>query len=188
MAPYPGRLIRPGESGDDVRAWQERMRERGWRIGVTGVHDEQSVAVARAFQIEKALGLDGIVGPETWDGAFNLPVTGAHAQPRVTVTLSVNRTGDEIEIAATVTNTGRVTIPANTLTVTVRVVNPLASPDSVEYELLRFETPVTDALTPGQQTFSMGYDRIPARRDPFQADAWVYDATTNHDHDTLSFQ
>ena len=187
MAPYPGRLIHPGESGDDVRAWQERMRERGWRIAITGVHDQQSEAVARAFQMEKALGLDGIVGPETWDGAYNLPVTGG-GHPKVTVSLSVRRTGDEIETAATVTNVGGVAIPANTLTVTVRVVNPLASPGSVEYELLRFVTPVTDALGVGQQTFSMGYDRVPERRDPFQADAWVQDATTTHDPATLSFQ
>jgi len=188
--PFSGRQIGPGESGDDVRVWQERMKERGWRIDVTGVHDEQSVAVASAFQLEKGLRLDGIVGEETWDGAFNLPVTprpgGGHRS--VTVKLYVNRTGDDIEIGAEVTNVGDTVIPANTLTVTVRVVNPLASPDSPEYEIGRFEIPVIDALGKGQKSYQLSYDTVPARRDHFQADAWVYDSSTTYDTDSISFQ
>ena len=188
--PFPGRQIDPGESGDDVRVWQERMKERGWRIDVTGIHDEQSVAVASAFQLEKSLRLDGIVGEETWDGAFNLPVTPGPGggQRNVTVKLYVNRTGDEIEIGAEVTNVGDGAIPANTLTVIVRVVNPLASPESREYEISRFEVPVIDALGKGQKTYQMSYDTVPLRQDQFRADAWVHDGSTTYDSDSLSFQ
>jgi hypothetical protein len=173
------------------------MKDRGWRIEVTGVHDDQSVAVARAFQHEKGLGLDGLVGDETWSGAFDLPVTpgpgrnsgvapgGGH--PKVTVSLSVNRNGDEIELSARVTNVGGVPIAENALTVLIRVVNPLASPDSSEYELARFEMPVL-AIPVGQETFGMAYFNLPLRRDPFNASAWVYDSTMTYDSDDVSFQ
>ncbi len=179
--PFPGRLIHAGESGDDVRAWQERMKERGWRINVTGVHDEQSVAVCSAFQIEKGLGLDGLIGEETWEGAFNLPVTpgpsrgaGTHSVHKdIKVKLYVNRTTDDIEIGAVITNIGDVPIPAHTLTITVRVVNPLASPNGAECEVTRFETPVIEALGVGKEIYQMFYDVVPLRRDPFQAEAWV---------------
>ena len=191
--PFPGRLINPGDSGDDVREWQERMKERGWRINVTGVHDDQSVAVCRAFQLGKGLGLDGQIGDETWTGAFDLPVTpgpggGGGGSPKITVKLRVNRTGDDIEVGAVVTNVGSVAVPANTLTVLVRVVNPLASPDSSEYVLARFETPLVDPLAVGKELFSLSYDSVPQRIDPFQADAWVYDSTTTYDTDSISFQ
>jgi hypothetical protein len=193
--PFPGREIDPGESGDDVRVWQERMKERGWRIDVTGVHDEQSVAVARAFQLEKDLQLDGIVGQETWDGAFNLPVTPGPGQSggtgtgrmSVKIRLYVNRTGDDVEIGAEITNDGDVAIPANTLTVTVRVVNPLASADSREYELSRFVMPVVDSVAAGKTTYQLAYDRVPPRRDAFQADGWVHDSSTTYDTDSISF-
>jgi peptidoglycan hydrolase-like protein with peptidoglycan-binding domain len=192
--PFPGREIDPGESGDDVRIWQERMKERGWRIEVTGVHDEQSVAVARAFQLEKGLGLDGIVGPETWDGAFKLPVTpgpgGGTGSGRMSVKirLYVNRTGDDVEIGAEITNDGDVAIAANTLTITVRVVNPLASPDSREYELSRFEMPMIESLAAGKTTYQLAYDSVPRRRDPFQADGWIHDSSTTYDTDSISFE
>lgn len=68
-AGYPGRLLRlqqPFLAGADVRTWQQRMRERGWQLSVDGLYGPRSDEVARAFQREKRLTVDGIVGPATW--------------------------------------------------------------------------------------------------------------------------
>ena len=75
--PWPGRLLRypPLTVGDDVRIWQGRMAERGWRIGVDGQYGPQAAEVCKAFQREKGLEVDGIVGERTWGAAWQSPVT-----------------------------------------------------------------------------------------------------------------
>lgn len=67
----PHRLIR----GADVRTWQQRMRDRGWRITVDGVYGPQSADVCKRFQREKRLQVDGIVGPITWRASWTAPIT-----------------------------------------------------------------------------------------------------------------
>ncbi|KAB2384622.1 peptidoglycan-binding protein [Actinomadura montaniterrae] len=61
--------------GDDVRTWQARMKARGWSIAVDGAYGPASEEVCRAFQREKGLGVDGVVGPATWRAAWDAPVT-----------------------------------------------------------------------------------------------------------------
>lgn len=75
--PWPGRLFTfpPYTIGEDVRTWQARMAERGWTIDVDGWYGPQSQGVALAFQAEKGLEVDGIVGPITWDAAWTAPIT-----------------------------------------------------------------------------------------------------------------
>ncbi len=75
---WPGRYIKLTATylrGDDVRKWQQRMRDRGWQIVVDGVYGPASANVARQFQAEKHLAVDGIVGPATWAAAWTAPVT-----------------------------------------------------------------------------------------------------------------
>ncbi|HEX2312561.1 MAG TPA: CHAP domain-containing protein [Thermomonospora sp.] len=74
---WPGRLLRypPPTRGADVRRWQERMRRRGWRLAADGVYGPRSAEVCRAFQAEKGLEPDGVVGPLTWAAAWTAPVT-----------------------------------------------------------------------------------------------------------------
>ncbi|MFD5564537.1 peptidoglycan recognition protein family protein [Kitasatospora griseola] len=75
---WPGRYLRiqqPMLHGNDVRQWQQRMRDRGWRIDADGWYGPASAAVARQFQAEKGLGTDGVVGPRTWDAAWTAPIT-----------------------------------------------------------------------------------------------------------------
>lgn len=77
---FPGRNLsytngKPLMSGADVRRWQQRMRDRGWRITVDGDYGPASAAIARAFQTEKGLHVDGIVGPATWRAAWTAPTT-----------------------------------------------------------------------------------------------------------------
>lgn len=55
--------------------WQAQMRRRGWTITADGLYGPQTEAVVRAFQDEKKLGTDGLIGPKTWAAAWTAPVT-----------------------------------------------------------------------------------------------------------------
>ena len=73
---YPGYLLRytPGlalESRPAVAEWQAQMQQRGWTIQVDGLYGPVSQRVAIAFQREKGLAADGIVGQQTWQAAFD---------------------------------------------------------------------------------------------------------------------
>ncbi|WP_245966675.1 peptidoglycan-binding domain-containing protein [Sphaerisporangium album] len=58
-----------------MRVWQAQMKRRGWAIDVDGAYGAASRAVCMAFQKEKGLDADGVVGRDTWRAAFALPVT-----------------------------------------------------------------------------------------------------------------
>jgi peptidoglycan hydrolase-like protein with peptidoglycan-binding domain len=75
--PFPGRNLQqpPVMSGDDVRTWQAQMAHRGWSITVDGSYGPGSENICREFQAEKQMGVDGIVGPATWQAAWTAPVT-----------------------------------------------------------------------------------------------------------------
>jgi len=64
-----------GNDSVQVRKWQQQMKNRGWSISVDGIYGPQSESVARSFQQEKGLGVDGKVGPQTWAATWNAPVT-----------------------------------------------------------------------------------------------------------------
>lgn len=59
----------------DLRRWQQRMKDRGWDIGVDGLYGPGTAEVVRKFQTEKRLGVDGLIGPATWAAAWNAAVT-----------------------------------------------------------------------------------------------------------------
>lgn len=58
-----------------VKTWQQKMKDRGWSIGVDGCFGPESENVCRQFQVEKGLAVDGDVGPKTWDKTWSAPVT-----------------------------------------------------------------------------------------------------------------
>jgi putative peptidoglycan binding protein/N-acetylmuramoyl-L-alanine amidase-like protein len=64
-----------GVDTSNVRTWQQRMRDRGWSIGVDGKYGPQSEDVCRSFQQEKGLGVDGLCGPQTWGASWTAPIT-----------------------------------------------------------------------------------------------------------------
>lgn len=78
--PFPGRYLQlsvPLMRGQDVYDWQKRMRERGWNIDVDALdksphvgYGQQCKRICIAFQREKGLSQDGVVGPKTWAAAF----------------------------------------------------------------------------------------------------------------------
>ncbi|WP_084265857.1 peptidoglycan-binding domain-containing protein [Actinomadura macra] len=77
--PWPGRYLKqpPPMEGknNDVRTWQTQMHKRGWKIKVDNWYGPKSEAVCVAFQKEKRLKVDGVVGPETWKCTWECPIT-----------------------------------------------------------------------------------------------------------------
>lgn len=51
------------------------MRKRGWSITVDGLYGPNTEKVARQFQKEKRLVVDGLIGKTTWSAAWNLRIT-----------------------------------------------------------------------------------------------------------------
>lgn len=60
---------------EDLRRWQRQMRARGWQIEPDGLYGRQTGNVAAAFQAEKGLTVDRLIGPATWAAAWTAPVT-----------------------------------------------------------------------------------------------------------------
>lgn len=72
---WPGKYLRRGDTGDDVRTFQARLVERGWKLTVDGWFGRRTDQVVRAFQVGRGLELDGIVGRATWDALWTMPVS-----------------------------------------------------------------------------------------------------------------
>lgn len=72
-APYPGRYVRQGDRGNNVRTVQQYLRDISRvysqipTIAVDGVFGPRTLAAVRAFQRLFGLQVDGIVGPRTWN-------------------------------------------------------------------------------------------------------------------------
>jgi hypothetical protein len=66
-----------GVDNANVAKWQTQMVGRGWSGigGVDGKYGPASEAVCRQFQAEKGLGVDGLVGPQTWAAAWTTAIT-----------------------------------------------------------------------------------------------------------------
>ena len=58
-----------------LQKWQQRMKDRGWNIVVDGRYGPNTAQVALAFQKDKNLYQDALIGPETWRAAWESPVT-----------------------------------------------------------------------------------------------------------------
>jgi len=60
---------------EDLRRWQAQMKARGWAITADGLYGGKTGDVAEAFQVEKGLDVDRLIGPATWAAAWTAPVT-----------------------------------------------------------------------------------------------------------------
>jgi lysozyme len=73
-AAWPGVFLvwlkSPAMSGEVVRRWQARMGELGFSLEVDGAYGPRSKRVCQAFQKNRGLTADGIVGRKTWEAAF----------------------------------------------------------------------------------------------------------------------
>src|SRR3954454_12158080 len=64
ISPFP--LVRRGDQEHPVRTLQYLLRARGHTVVVDGNFGPLTEAAVRAFQQQKGLAVDGIVGPLTW--------------------------------------------------------------------------------------------------------------------------
>jgi peptidoglycan hydrolase-like protein with peptidoglycan-binding domain len=64
VSPFP--LVRKGDQQHPVQTLQHLLRARGQTLTVDGIFGAKTDAAVRAFQRQKALAVDGIVGPNTW--------------------------------------------------------------------------------------------------------------------------
>ena len=63
-----------GSRGADTLAIQHLLQHHGFSTTKNGVFDSATTTAARSFQSAKGLGVDGIVGPQTW-GALIIVVS-----------------------------------------------------------------------------------------------------------------
>lgn len=70
---FPG-TMRRGAVSNSVKAFQAKLRDRGWKISVDGNFGPATEAIVKKFQAEKRLKVDGIVGPATWNAIFTAPL------------------------------------------------------------------------------------------------------------------
>jgi lysozyme len=71
---WPGRYFvwpsQPVVAGEDVRTWQNRMVAIGFALTADGVYGPESKRVCAAFQRDRGMNADGIVGAKTWAASF----------------------------------------------------------------------------------------------------------------------
>jgi hypothetical protein len=66
ISPFP--LVRKGDQNHPVKTLQYLLRARDHTVTVDGIFGPKTDAAVRAFQQQKGLAVDGIVGPNTWSG------------------------------------------------------------------------------------------------------------------------
>lgn len=73
VAVYPGYLIKKGQQSETVRKVQAKLIERGYSCGNCGadsIFGRSTYNAVIAFQKSNGIGVDGIVGPKTWEKLF----------------------------------------------------------------------------------------------------------------------
>ncbi len=77
--PFPGydmeRETHARKQDENVKHFQARLAERGWRIEATGKFNAATEQIVRAFQREKRLHVDGVVGKNTWRLIWEADIT-----------------------------------------------------------------------------------------------------------------
>jgi peptidoglycan hydrolase-like protein with peptidoglycan-binding domain len=64
-----------GKDSASIRTWQQKMKARGWTIGVDGIFGPESEQVCRQFQSNKHMAADGKCGINTWTATWATPIT-----------------------------------------------------------------------------------------------------------------
>ncbi|NUS03446.1 MAG: hypothetical protein HOV97_12870 [Nonomuraea sp.] len=62
----PGRPLRLGSKGEDVRELQEMLRSRGYRVNADGYYGGSTYGAVLNLQQREGLAADGVAGPDTW--------------------------------------------------------------------------------------------------------------------------
>ncbi len=72
--PFPG-YCSLGSHDEATRQAQQRLVDRGWHLAVDSDFGPETARVVLAFQSQKGLAPDGIVGPITWQALWTAPIT-----------------------------------------------------------------------------------------------------------------
>ena len=75
---FPLPPMRTSDVQKHLWRWQQRMEDRGWKFpkyGSDGMYGDETRENVIAFQREKGLTVDGLLGPDTWNAAWSEPVT-----------------------------------------------------------------------------------------------------------------
>jgi hypothetical protein len=76
---YPGAFINladPPLQSDSILNWKQQMAKRGFQFsGDMRTFDRDTRDILYAFQQEKHLVVDGVLGPISWRAAWELPIT-----------------------------------------------------------------------------------------------------------------
>ncbi|MBM9469571.1 peptidoglycan-binding protein [Nakamurella leprariae] len=82
---WPGRQFHPGDSSEDLKAWQRQMGARGYGLTGTGFFGPNTEAAVRKLQQEAGLNVVGYIGPKTWAAAWSTSASApAPAAPTAT--------------------------------------------------------------------------------------------------------
>lgn len=65
-APTPPRVLRQGDTGEDVKTLQLKLNAKGFSLLVDGKFGALTAQAVRDFQLRANITVDGVVGPETW--------------------------------------------------------------------------------------------------------------------------
>lgn len=69
MANYYTSTIQKGSNGDEVKKWQTFLNTQGYGLSVDGDFGDKTYAATTDYQSKNGLGVDGIVGANTWGKA-----------------------------------------------------------------------------------------------------------------------
>jgi peptidoglycan hydrolase-like protein with peptidoglycan-binding domain len=82
------RMLKEGLRGEDVKAWQLELRRAGFnQVAADGIFGPVTTSSTKAWQAERGLSPDGIVGPNTRAKAGSAPIGAAANQPAATITV-----------------------------------------------------------------------------------------------------
>mgnify|MGYP003375351633 FL=1 len=61
-------VLQKGSRGEEVRELQQRLNASGYSCGkVDGIFGQKTLEAVTAFQADRGLAVDGIVGAKTWN-------------------------------------------------------------------------------------------------------------------------
>ena len=79
MGKYYSETIQKGSSGESVKEWQRYLNTQGYNLTVDGIFGTNTHNATTDYQTKNGLGVDGIVGANTWGKAgysdINTPVS-----------------------------------------------------------------------------------------------------------------
>lgn len=68
---FPGVLAESPTVDENVKLWQQQLKNRGWDIGADGIFQDETKEVCMNFQAEHFLRVTGKIDQKTWDLAWH---------------------------------------------------------------------------------------------------------------------